>query len=207
MYSQCYYSRKDGWLDIEAWRKNAMNFRTGESRALQRAAVVGATGSGKTCLAQTLSDKLAVPHVELDALFWEHGWQPARRDVFRARVEAAVAAPAWVTDGNYHSVRDMIWPRATALIWLDYPLPLVLWRLAWRTLRRLAQREVLWNGNHERLRNHLFSRDSLFLWALKSHPRQRREYPAEMARPAYRHLAVVHLRSPRETEQWLTGLD
>ena len=172
--------------------------------SLRRVAVVGATGSGKTRLAQTLAHRLALPHVEFDALFWEAGWRPADREVFRARVQAALTAPGWVTDGNYRQVRDLVWPQATALIWLDYPLPLVLWRLAGRTARRLMTREELWNGNRERLSEHLLSRDSLFLWALQSHPRQRREYPVELARPEYAHLAVVRLRRPRETEKWLS---
>ncbi len=174
--------------------------------SLRRVAVVGVSGSGKTRLAQALAQHLAVPHVEFDALFWEPGWRSADRAVFRARVEAALACPGWVTDGNYHLVRDLVWRRATALIWLDYPLSLVLWRLAQRTARRLMTCEELWNGNRERLSENLLSRDSLFLWALQSHPRQRREYPVELLRPEYAHLAVVHLRRPQETEQWLTSL-
>ena len=169
-------------------------------------AVIGVTGSGKTCLAHALAARLAVPHIELDALFWEPGWQPAAREVFRARVAAAVAEEGWVSDGNYHVARDLVWGRATAVMWLDYPLALVFWRLARRTLRRGARREMLWNGNRERLRANLFSRDSLFLWLLKTHPRLRREFPAELARPEYTHLAVVRLRRPRETEHWLTSV-
>jgi adenylate kinase family enzyme len=176
-------------------------------QALQRVAVIGATGSGKTSLAQTLARKLGLTHVELDALFWEAGWKPVAREIFRERVATALAAPTWVTDGNYRQARDLIWPQATALLWLDYPLTLILWRLARRTLRRVAQREVLWNRNRERLRDHLWSRDSLFVWAIKTQPRWRREYPIELARPEYAHLETVRLRSPSETERWLITLD
>jgi adenylate kinase family enzyme len=191
---------------LAALIERAIIFRTMKRVALQRVVVVGISGSGKTRLSQTLSQRLAVPHIELDALFWQPGWQPTPREIFRPRVEAALAATGWVTDGNYDSVRDVIWRRATSLVWLDYPLPLALWRLSWRTLRRVAQREMLWNGNRERVRVNLFSRDSIFLWALTSHPRHRREYPVELARPEYAHLQTVRLRSPRETEQWLTAL-
>ena len=174
---------------------------------MRRVAVVGTTGSGKTSLARSLAQRLAVPHVEMDALYWEPGWQPAPREVFRARVQAALSGPAWVTDGNYHLVRDMIWEQADTLVWLDYPLPMVLWRLAWRTLRRSITGEVLYNNNRERLLENLFGRDSIFLWALKTHPRHRREYPLELARPEHAHLTFVHLRGPRSTEQWLKSLD
>jgi hypothetical protein len=173
--------------------------------SLQRVAVVGATGCGKTWLAQSLAQRLAVPHVELDALYWEAGWEEAPRDVFRPRVEAALAGQAWVADGNAHLARDIIWRRATALIWLDYALPLVLWRLARRTLRRALTGEELWNGNRQGLGN-LFGRNSVVLWALESHSRHRREYPAELARPEYAHLVALRLRSPLETDQWLASL-
>jgi adenylate kinase family enzyme len=169
----------------------------------QRIVVVGVSGSGKTTLAKALSQRLAIPHIELDSLNWEPGWKEAGRDVFRARLEPRLAAPTWVTDGNYGKARDLTWARATALIWLDYPLPLILWRLTYRTVARLVTREHLWNTNYERLSDNLFSRDSIFLWALQSHPRHRREYPLLLSKPEYNHLHVVRLHSPRETQQWL----
>ena len=182
-----------------------MNLKAAERGLLQRSAVVGATGCGKTWLARELTQRLGVPHVELDTLYWEAGWKEAPREVFRARVEAALAGQGWVADGNAHLARDIIWGRATAVVWLDYALPLVLWRLARRTLRRLLTGEALWNGNRQRLGD-LFSRNSVAVWVLQSHFRHRREYPAELARPEYAHLAVVRLRSPRETAQWLETL-
>ncbi|MGH2521203.1 MAG: adenylate kinase [Anaerolineales bacterium] len=171
-----------------------------------RLAVVGITGSGKTTFARALAGRLAVPHVELDALYWKPGWKEAPRAAFRERLAQALNAPAWVVDGNYGFARDMIWGRATGLIWLDYSLPLTLWRLTLRTWRRLLTREELWNGNRERLRDFFFSRESLYLWALKSYPKQRREYPAALQRPEHAHLAVERLRSPRAAAVWLSRI-
>ena len=171
-----------------------------------RLVVVGVTGSGKTTFAHALAQRLNVPHVELDALFWEPGWREAPRDAFRERVAQALSGPAWVVDGNYSLARDIVWGRAETLIWLDYALPLILWRLTLRTWRRLVTRQELWNGNRERLREVLFSRDSLYVWALKSYPKHQREYPAVLNQPEYAHLDVVRLRSPRAAGKWLSGL-
>ena len=98
------------------------------------------------------------------------------------------------------------WSRADTVVWLDYPLPLTLWRLWWRTLRRTLSQEELWNGNREQLTTHLFTRDSLFLWALKTYRRRRREYPALLSAPENAHLALVHLRFPRQTKKWLSTI-
>jgi adenylate kinase family enzyme len=182
-----------------------MSTTTSSAGNWQRVAVVGVTGSGKTTLAKTVAQRLGLAHVELDALYWGPNWTPAPPEVFRARAAEALAGAAWVTDGNYSTLRDLIWPRAEALIWLDYSLALIWWRLARRTCQRVMQRTVLWNGNRDRLW-HQLGRDSLFLWALETHPRHRRDYPALLALPEHAHLQVARLPSPRAAAEWLAGV-
>jgi len=167
---------------------------------------VGTTGSGKTRLARRIARHLAITHVELDALHWGPNWTPAPTEPFRERTAQALSEDAWVVDGNYGKVRDIVWSRADTVVWLDYPLLVILARLAWRTLRRIITREELWQGNREHFAAQFASRDSLFLWALRTYPRRRREYPWVLERPEYAHLIVVHLRSPRAARDWLTSL-
>ena len=62
---------------------------------------------------------------------------------------------------------------------------------------------MLWNGNRERLRDHLLSRDSLFLWLLQTHGRYRREFLEWLAMPEHSHLTLVRFRTPGEAERWL----
>lgn len=174
-----------------------------ERMVSRRIVVVGSTGSGKTTLASQLAARLGTRHIELDALHWEPEWTPATRDVFRSRVDAAVASDDWVADGNYSAVRDLLWARADTLIWLDYALPVILARLTRRTLARIVNRQELWNGNRERFANAFLSRESIFLWLLGSYRRLRREYPLLLSQPEYAHLSVVRLRSPREAAAWL----
>ena len=175
----------------------------GSAGADRRVAVVGTTGAGKTTLARHLAHRLAVPHVELDALYWGPNWTPVSADLFHQRTALAVTEDAWVIDGNYHLVRDLVWSRATTVVWLDYPLSLILARLLKRTVRRILAREELWSGNLESLRQQFLSGNSIFLWGLKTYGRRRREYPALFKETAYSHLTVVRLSSPRATEDWL----
>ena len=168
--------------------------------------VVGTTGSGKTTLARRISERLDIPHVELDAIFWGPNWTPAPIEDFRLRIAQALEGQTWVADGNYSRVRDVVWGRADSVVWLDYTLPLIMGRLVRRTFQRVVRQEELWNDNRERAWVQLFSRDSLFLWALQTYPRRRREYPLLFERPEYAHLAVAHLRSPRATRDWLETL-
>jgi adenylate kinase family enzyme len=84
--------------------------------------IIGTTSSGKSTLAEQLAERWDMDFIELDALHWEPNWQEAPLDVFRARVEEATQAEQWVVAGNYHLVRDQVWPKAEAVIWLDYSL-------------------------------------------------------------------------------------
>jgi len=171
----------------------------------RRISVVGTIGSGKTTFALKTSQLLSVPHVELDALHWEPNWVEAPNDLFRERVKQSLQSDSWVTDGNYHQVRDIVWSRADTVVWLDYPFRIVIARLARRTLRRIFTHETLWNGNQEHIRG-LFTRDSVFLWAVRTYRRRRRQYPTLLSRPANSHLAVVRLRSPIEATRFLSTL-
>lgn len=172
---------------------------------MQRIAVVGPSGSGKTTFSAALAARLGCPHVELDALHWEPGWRMAELDVFRARVAEATAAERWVCDGSYSKVRDVVWTRADTLVWLDYALPLVLARLVRRTAARWWKDEPLYNGNREVLRDH-FSRDSLVLWAVRQHRRNRKGYPEALAMPEHAHLQLVRFSRPRQAAEWLAAL-
>jgi adenylate kinase family enzyme len=168
--------------------------------------VVGTSASGKTTFARALAEGLNIPHVELDALHWEKDWSGASTEVMRQRVERAIAGPAWVVDGNYSGVRDLVWDRAEAVVWLDFPLRTVLWRYATRTRRRIGTQEELWpgTGNREKLSMHVLQRDGLLWWILGTYRRRRRDYPRLLA--ANPHLAAYRLRSASDADRWLAGI-
>jgi adenylate kinase family enzyme len=170
----------------------------------RRINVIGTSSVGKSTLAASIARLLEVPHIELDALHWEPNWTAAPIEVFRERVRAAIAGDGWVVDGNYAMVRDLLWERAEAVVWLDLPLRTILWRYLTRTVRRVGRREELWGGNRERLSDHLFSRDSLLWWILTTYRRRRQEYPPQLA--ARPELVAIRLRSARAARRWLANL-
>jgi adenylate kinase family enzyme/GNAT superfamily N-acetyltransferase len=174
--------------------------------ASQRIVVVGTSCCGKTVFARLLAQSLRCPCVELDELYWGPAWTPKPDGEFRRLVEAAASAPRWIADGNYGQVRDVLWTRATIIVWLNYSFPRVLLRALRRTLRRLATREELWHGNRESLQRSLLSRDSILLWVISTFHRRRNELAGLRASGKYPHLLWVELRRPKDAEPHLRSL-
>jgi adenylate kinase family enzyme len=81
-----------------------------------------------------LAASLGVPFVELDSIFHQPGWVELPVDDFRKRVTEALTAPAWVVDGNYSAVRDLVWQRVDTVVWLDLPRRRVMYRIILRTV-------------------------------------------------------------------------
>jgi adenylate kinase family enzyme len=173
---------------------------------LDRVAVIGTSCSGKTTLARTLAKTLDVPHIELDAIHWQPNWCPRPLDEFRQLTEAAVAAERWVLDGNYSKARDIVWQRATTLVWLNYPFRVVFWRALSRTISRVLTQQELFAGNREGFRQSFLSKDSILVWVITTYHRRRRDYPKLFKRPEHAHLEVIELGSPGEAERLVAGL-
>ena len=168
----------------------------------RRINVKGTSGSGKSTFGRELAERLGVPYVELDALHHGPNWSEPTAEEFRARVcEAMDATPdGWVIDGNYDSkLGDTLLGAADTIVWLDLPLGLKLRRVARRTHTRIRDDIELWNGNKETWRNVLWGRESLFAWMIRTHFRQRREWPRLYAGDR----RFVRLRSADEAQRWL----
>jgi adenylate kinase family enzyme len=172
-----------------------------------RVSVVGTSGVGKSTFASSLARALGCPFLELDSVFHQADWAPLDVALFRARVADFAAGERWVIDGNYSKVRDIVWARADTVVWLDLPRRVVMRRLVWRTLRRVAGRAELWNGNRERWRN-VFTWDrneSVISWGWHSYGSNRVRYAAAMADPALGRLRFVRLTSAGAVRRFLRG--
>ena len=169
--------------------------------------MVGNSGSGKSTLGAALASRLGAPYIELDSILHQPGWTELPRPEFRARVEAVAAGDAWVIDGNYTAVRDLVWARADTVVWIDLPRPLVMRRIVARTLRRAVLRQELWNGNREPASNWLTldPERSIIMWSWTQHAKYRVRYGDAMADPALTHLTFYRLRTPAEVRAFLSG--
>lgn len=173
----------------------------------QRISVVGTSGCGKTTLARQLGELLAIPHFEIDNFTWRSNWTEAPLDEVRAQLSEVLSAEAWVIDGNYGKLRDILWARVQTVIFLDYSRPVIFRRVLFRTVKRVFMREKLWDaGNQESFKKAFLSKDSVIVWSWTTYHRRRSAYPELFARPEYAHLVVLRFTHPRQTARWVESL-
>ncbi len=173
---------------------------------MKRVVVIGTSCSGKTMFASQLADQLSITHTELDVLHWLPDWQIRPLEEFRSSVKEVVEQDRWVIDGNYSKVRNTIWPRATHLIWLNYPFRTIFSRALRRTLRRVVSREELFASNRESLSRALFNPESIVWWVLRTYRRRRREYSHLFQLPQNNHLIIIELKDQIEADRFIAGL-
>ena len=68
---------------------------------MKRILVIGCCGAGKSILSCALGEKLHLPVVHLDRLFWLPGWRERPAPEFDALLEKELARDQWIIDGNY----------------------------------------------------------------------------------------------------------
>ncbi|MGD0541394.1 MAG: adenylate kinase [Tepidisphaeraceae bacterium] len=173
---------------------------------MRRIVVVGASCSGKTTLAQSIAQRLELPHFDMDSIVWGPNWSLPSDEQLLTQVKSIIQHEAWVIDGVFPEHRDLVWARADTIVWLNYPMTLVFSRALRRTLKRCITRQQLGDHNVETWRRTFFSSRSQLLWVIHSWRKRRRDYPKIFRRPENRHLRIFRFSSPRRAEAWLAAL-
>ncbi|MGO9873061.1 MAG: hypothetical protein ACLPVY_04605 [Acidimicrobiia bacterium] len=162
---------------------------------MERVAVVGPGGAGKSTFAEELGRRTGLPVVHLDEHFWQPGWVETPKDDWRRIQRELTAGGRWIVDGNYGGTFDVRFERADTVIILQ---PSTLTCVAGALRRSLRNRgaAVQAAGCPERV-------DPAFLrwiWRYRRDSRPRLDAALDLHRL---HLEVIELRSRREAEAFL----
>ena len=174
---------------------------------MERISIVGTSCSGKSTLAKVISAKFVIPYVELDDIHWQPGWKELEDAEFISLTKAEVDRSCWVIDGNYPAVRALVWSRATTIIWLDYSFPLVLAQAIKRSFYRALSKDRVCSGNVESFRQSFFSKESVILWVIKTHRKNRNNYARFLNQELANTASICILKSPQETKEFISALE
>ena len=167
--------------------------------------VIGTSGSGKSTFSKRIAEKLNIPYIELDALFWKANWTESTIEEFSHKIQKAVIEDDWVLDGNYSRTEDIKWQRVQMVVFLDLPFHLVLYRIISRSLIRGYTGQKLWAGNEESIRR-LFTQDSIIWWVMKTFHKRRKRYTSLFDKMKNSKIQFIRLRSKKEVECFISQL-
>ena len=87
---------------------------------MERIVIIGCGGAGKSTLARQLGEKLDIPVVHLDKLFWRQGWVQVSKEEFDKLHREALAREKWIMDGNFDRTMAERITRSDTVIYLDF---------------------------------------------------------------------------------------
>lgn len=167
--------------------------------------VIGTSGSGKTVFSEMLSKTLSLPHIEMDALFWQENWTPLDNEIFFSRLQLALSENRWILDGNYSEASNIKWHDVQTIIWIDYSFLRTLYQALKRIIIKSISKQELWQGtgNKESFKRAFFSRHSILLKTISNYREKRTRYTLMMNDPQYAHIEFIRLRSPEKSKLFI----
>ena len=167
---------------------------------MKRVLVIGSGGAGKSTFARRLGERLGVPVIHLDRVYWRAGWVETPKEEWKKKVEELCAGDSWVMDGNYSGTLEARLEACDSVVFLDLPRILCLWRVVKRSLLyRRRGRPDMAEGCPERLdREYLL----FLLWVWNYRKRSR---PTVLRRLAEQSggKQIFILRSDADVERFL----
>ena len=175
------------------------------NRFSTRINVIGTSGSGKTTFSEALSKTLSLPHIEMDALFWQANWKPSDNEYFFPKLQSALNHNCWILDGNYSETCKIKWQHVQTVIWIDYSFPRTLYQAFKRVITRSLSKQELWpgTGNKESFKRAFFSKHSILLWTISTYWKKRKRYTMLMSDPKYAHIEFIRLKSPAKAKSFI----
>ena len=87
---------------------------------MERILIIGCGGSGKSTLARRLGEKLNLPVVHLDKLYWKPGCVESSKEEIDEKIHIELQKPQWIIDGNYNRTISERMKYCDTVIYLDF---------------------------------------------------------------------------------------
>jgi adenylate kinase family enzyme len=167
---------------------------------MQRIIIIGSGGAGKSTLAKILGQRLSIPVIHLDALYWQPNWQPTSETEWINIQQKLRQNACWIMDGNYGGTLDLRIEAADTIIFLDFKRSLCLWRVIKRYFRyRGRTRPDMGSSCPEKL-------DWEFLQWIWTFPKRRRHNLLSKLETYQNLKRVIILQNPKQVSDFLAQL-
>jgi len=166
---------------------------------MERILIIGCSGSGKSTLARAMGEKLGLPVIHLDQLWWKPGWENYTKEEFDEKLSAVLQESRWIMDGNFRRTMPQRLEKSDTVIYLDFS--------RWACLRGVAHRILT---NYGKVRPDMSAGcperfDWEFIKWIWSFNRENRQLNYDMLARA-RHVKTIVLKNRREVKRFLESL-
>ena len=168
-----------------------------------RIAVIGTSGAGKSTLAKKIAEIHKINYIEQDNLFWDSNWRPKSKDSFKAELISQISKDSWSICGNHSMLQELIWQKATHVIWLNYSMKRCLFQGFKRSLRRVFLKEPCCNNNIETFKHAFLSKNSILWWIYKTYDHRVKSYSDAIRDDKFKNLEFIEFKNPKEVKLWL----
>ena len=167
---------------------------------MERILIIGCGGAGKSTLARQLGEKLNLPVVHLDKLFWKPGWVESSKEEIDAKILEEMQKPQWIMDGNYNRTLPRRVKYYDTIIYLDFSRMACLTGVLKRVLTTYGTvRPDMGAGCPERI-------DFAFLGWVWNYNKNKREHNYQLLDEAA-HAEAIVLKNRRMVRKFLQSLD
>ena len=106
---------------------------------MKRILIIGNAGSCKTTCAKKLSEKLNLPLVHLDKLFWCGKWHHISKDEFDKKLQEELIKAEWIMDGNFNRTIPHRLKYCDTVFYFDLSIITCLWGSTMRVLKNYGK--------------------------------------------------------------------
>lgn len=88
---------------------------------MQKILIIGSNGAGKSTFSYALAEKLNLPLIHIDQIYWRGRWDVTPRDEFERAIVQEAQKEKWIIEGNNIKSLEQRLPYADTVFWFEFP--------------------------------------------------------------------------------------
>lgn len=169
---------------------------------MHRVLIIGNAGSGKTTFAKQLAEKLNLPLIHLDRLYWCGDWEHLSRDEFDVMLQEELERPQWIIDGNFNRTIPHRLQYCDTVFFFDLPTVTCLTGITKRTLSNHGKSREDMGGNC--VERFDAQKRSLYRNVMTFNKQHRKDYYDLLSKA--QHAKVIVFKSRRQAKAFLDSM-
>lgn len=114
---------------------------------MEKILIIGNAGSGKSTFSKKLAQKLQLPLVHLDKIYWTGNWDHLSREEFDEALQKELIKPQWIIDGNFNRTFPHRLQYCDTVFFFDLPAISCFWGITKRIFQNYGKTRTDMGGN------------------------------------------------------------